>query len=88
MSGINYLLNQVNTYPITKEGKQTETNIIKNILYNEYDINIIDTLIHKKQKKKQNNMLEDKYQKWAIFTYNTKEVRKIAKLFRDTHTYE
>jgi hypothetical protein len=34
MSGINYLLNRINTYPITKEGKQTETNIIKSILYN------------------------------------------------------
>jgi hypothetical protein len=38
-----------------------------------------------KQKKRQNNTPEDKYQKWAIFTYSTKEVRKITKLFRDTH---
>jgi hypothetical protein len=36
MSGINYLLNRVNTYPITNEGKLIETNI-KSILYNEYD---------------------------------------------------
>jgi hypothetical protein len=70
MSGINYLLNRINTYPITKEGKQTETNIIKNILYNkEYDINIIDKLIHKKQNKKQNITTEDKYQKSGPYSH-------------------
>jgi hypothetical protein len=76
----------VNTYPITNEEKLRETNIIKSILCNnEYNANIIDTLIHKKQKKRQNNTPEDKHQKWAIFTYSTKEVRKITKLFRDAH---
>jgi hypothetical protein len=32
-------------------------------------------------------MTEDKHQilKWATFTYNTKQVRNITKLFRDTH---
>jgi hypothetical protein len=32
-------------------------------------------------------MTEDKHQKikWAIFTYSTNGVRKITKLFRDTH---
>jgi hypothetical protein len=85
MSGINYLLNRINTYPITKEGKQIEKNTFKNILYNEYDLNIIDKLTQKQQK--QNTMTEEKHQKikWAVFTYNTKEVRKITKLFRDTH---
>jgi hypothetical protein len=86
MSGINYLLNRVNTHSITTEGKQIEKNTIKNILYNnEYDVNITDKLTQKQQK--QNTMTEDKHQKikWAIFTYNTKEVRKITKLLRDTH---
>jgi hypothetical protein len=84
VSGINYILNRINTYPLTKEGKQTEINTTKSILHNkEYDINIIDKLTQKNQKKEQNTMTEDKYQKvkWATFTYNTKEVRKITKLF-------
>jgi hypothetical protein len=71
MSYINYLLNRINTYPITKEGKQTEINTIKSILHNnKYDINISDKLTQKKQKKKQNTMTEDKHQKvkWATFT--------------------
>jgi hypothetical protein len=29
---INFLLNRLRTYPITREAKQTETHIIKNIL--------------------------------------------------------
>jgi hypothetical protein len=32
--GINYLLNQLHTYPITEEAKVIEENIIKNILQN------------------------------------------------------
>jgi hypothetical protein len=78
----------MNAYSITNEEKQRETNIIRRILYNnEYDTSIINTLINKKQKKKKqnNNTTEDKHQKWAIFTYSTREVRKITKLFRDTN---
>jgi hypothetical protein len=46
--------------------KLRETNIIKSILCNnEYNTNIVDTLIHKKQKKKQNNTTEDKAQKMS-----------------------
>jgi hypothetical protein len=30
MSGINYLLNRLNTYPITDEAKEKEQNTIKN----------------------------------------------------------
>jgi hypothetical protein len=45
ISGINYLLKRLHTYPITKEGKDTEINTIKNILRNnEYDIEAINKL--------------------------------------------
>jgi hypothetical protein len=43
MSGINYLLNQLYTYPIIEKAKDAEMNTIRNILY-EYDINIIKKL--------------------------------------------
>jgi hypothetical protein len=39
-SSINYLLNRVHSYPITKEGKETELNTIRNtLLHNRYNIN-------------------------------------------------
>jgi hypothetical protein len=34
MSGINHLINRMRTYPITRKAKDTERNIIKNILHN------------------------------------------------------
>jgi hypothetical protein len=53
MLGINYLLNRINTYPISKERKQIEKNTIKNILHNnEYDTSIIDKSTQKQQKRK------------------------------------
>jgi hypothetical protein len=40
LSGINYLLNRLHTYPITKKANDTEMNTIKNMLHsNEYNIN-------------------------------------------------
>jgi hypothetical protein len=40
--GINYLLNRLNTYPISKKVKDAEMNTIENILYNnKYNTNLI-----------------------------------------------
>jgi hypothetical protein len=40
LSGINYVLNRLHAYPITKRAKETEVNAIKNILKNnEYNTN-------------------------------------------------
>jgi hypothetical protein len=86
MSGINYLMNRLRTYPITDEAKNTETNIIKHILHNnESDKNIIEKLsTQKKQKQNLHTDTQSQETEWAIFTYNGKETRKITKLFRDT----
>jgi hypothetical protein len=41
ISSINYLMNRVHTYPITKEAKERELNIIKDTLHNnEYNTNL------------------------------------------------
>jgi hypothetical protein len=54
MSGINYLLNRLHTYPVTEKAKNAKKNIIKNILpNNEYDTNLIRKL--PTQKKQQLN---------------------------------
>jgi hypothetical protein len=54
-----------------------------NTLYN--NTNIIEKLSMQK-KRKQNLYTDTQSQKtkWATFTYNDKETRKITKLFRDT----
>jgi hypothetical protein len=50
MSGINYLMNRLHTYPITDEAKNTEMNTIKHMLHsNEYDQNIIEKLSTQKE---------------------------------------
>jgi hypothetical protein len=51
LSGINFLLNLVRTYPITTEAKQTEMHIIKNILQrNEYNANLIEKALSQSRK--------------------------------------
>jgi hypothetical protein len=73
-------------YPITEKAKEVEKNIIKNILRNnEYDTKLISKLPSQKNQK-QNRNVDSQHQKtkWVTFTYNSKEVRGITKLFRDT----
>jgi hypothetical protein len=81
-----YVLGQLHTYPITEKAKEVEKNTMKNILRNnEYDIKLISKL-HSQKKTKQNRNVDLQHQKtkWVTFTYNSKEVRAITKLFRDT----
>ena len=84
-SGINYLLNRLYTYPITRKAKDTEMNTIQNILYNnEYDIKLTSNIPpHKKQKENTQDNSQQQKTKWVTFTYSGKEVRKVTKLFRD-----
>jgi hypothetical protein len=50
MSGINYLVNRLQTYSLTVKAKNAEKNIIKNILRNEHDTNLIRKLPTQKKK--------------------------------------
>jgi hypothetical protein len=75
------------TYPITEKAKDAEMNNFKNILYNnDYDINLLNKLSRPQHKRKQNthNDTQQQKTKWATFTYNSKEIRAITNLFRDT----
>jgi peptidoglycan hydrolase-like amidase len=81
-SSINYLLNRMHSYPITKEGKEIELNTIRNqLLNNRYNINECN-----KRPKKRTTHIDTQQQKTkrATFTYSGKEVRKITKHFGDT----
>jgi hypothetical protein len=48
---------------------------------NEYDIKAINKLLPRKMETQVNS--HDQKTKWATFTYNGKEVRKVTNLFRD-----
>ena len=88
ISGIKYLTDRVNNYPITKTAKDTEIGTINNILINNgYNTDIITKLttnITKKQNNIENYEEQKTKTKWATFTYVGKETRKITKIFRNT----
>jgi hypothetical protein len=88
-SAINYLVNSVNTYPLTQENKDQELTIINEILKNNGYQQLPTNLQHK-NKAPQNptqtvsNTQKDKT-KWATFTYFGPETRTITNLFRNTN---
>jgi hypothetical protein len=83
LSGINYVLNRLHIYPITKRAKEAEINTIRNILLNEYNTNLIEKPPFPQN---QNTCTDPQHHKtkWATFTYSSTEVRRITKLFQDT----
>jgi hypothetical protein len=80
-SAINYLINRMNTYPITHESKDIDLRTIKTILKNNhYNQQIIHT-----NQKQNHNTKETQKQKWTIFTYFGTDTRTITKLFKNTN---
>jgi hypothetical protein len=76
VESINFLINRVHTYPITKE-----LNIIQDTLYNNKynkNVNISHSINHKHNK---NTSQQHQTTKWATFTYYGKE--EITKLFKE-----
>jgi hypothetical protein len=72
-------------HPVSKEAKEKEPNIMKNILHNNnYNINKV---IKYPAPQKQNTDIDSQHRKTksATFTYSRKETRKSTKLFKDTH---
>jgi hypothetical protein len=77
-------MNRVHTYPITKEAKQKELNIMKDTLHNnEYNTNL--GMKHPNQHKHNKNT-DPQHQKtkWATSTYSVKETKTITELFKET----
>jgi hypothetical protein len=82
MSGINYLINRLHTYPISEEIKDIEMNKIKYILHsNEYNTNTQKKL---KQKQSPHTDTQNQETNLVTFTYNGKETRKMTEVSRDT----
>jgi hypothetical protein len=81
LSGINYLINQLHTYPITEKAKDAEKNTVRNILHNnEYDKNLISKAPpQQKAKTKHTCWLGAPKAKWVTFTVVKKKI-----FFQDT----
>jgi hypothetical protein len=84
MSSINCLVNRLHTYPITKEAKKKELNTVKDRLHNnKYNLNL--DMKHLTQHEHDiNTDAQHQKTKWATFTYNGKETRKLTKLLKET----
>jgi hypothetical protein len=83
-STINYLINHMNTYPITDVNKTHELQHIKTILHN----NSYPTHIHESKHKLNHvnmNTPPKNKQKWATLTYTGKETMIIPRLLKNTN---
>jgi hypothetical protein len=80
-SGISYLVNRLNTYPLTT--KKVEKNIIEHMLMaNGFNPNILDNLYNQKRMKTEKEITQEPKKKWITFTYMGRETRYITKLFK------
>jgi ribosomal protein S25 len=82
-SAIKYLVNRMNTYPISEDNQHQELQHIKSILQNNnYPPQTYLNARTKKNKSATPNATQKK--KWATFTYTGKETRAITRLFKNT----
>jgi hypothetical protein len=82
-SGIEYLINRLQKYPIV--GKQDEQEVIKHLLTaNGYSHDILEyRLQRQKWEKIEKEVLKKPTNKWVTFTNTGKEIRYITKLFKN-----
>jgi hypothetical protein len=77
-AAINFLINQLNRYPLTHNNKNIEENIVRTILNNNnYSSNTIQPTQKLPTKK------TTQKNKWTTFTYFGHEIRSITKLFKN-----
>jgi hypothetical protein len=79
---MNYLINRLHTYPLSKHAKESESDIKRTILQNNKH-----TFAQNPQKtsKPRTYKKNTTTKKWAIFTYVGREIRTITKLFKDAN---
>jgi hypothetical protein len=85
LSGINYLLDRLHTYPITEKAKDAEKNTINKILHsNKYTNLITKTPPPSSKNKNKIHMPTRSIKKRSGLPTHTAAKREITKLFRDT----
>jgi hypothetical protein len=82
---IRYMINRINTYPISIENKHKETQFLNTILRN----NGYPPQIHIHNKRQTTNTASNTTQKqtWITFAYFGNETRTITKLFKNTNLH-
>jgi hypothetical protein len=83
-SAIKYLINRINTYPLTHTNRKHELTLISGILKNGYQQQLTTKLPPKKNPQTTQNAQNEKT-KWATFTYFSPETQTITNLFRNTN---
>jgi hypothetical protein len=84
ISGINYLINRIVTYPIPQYNINKEIHVIDHLLkVNGYHHLNAKELIRRKKQDQHTEKDKNHNQKWANFTYVGKETKFITKLFKD-----
>jgi len=82
LAAIRYFTNRINTYSLYHTEKQTETNIVKQIVNNnKFDTSILNRFNGEKTKQEK----DSQKRRWAKFTYCGKETRFFTKLFKNTN---
>jgi len=82
LAAIWYFLNRINTYDLGHAEKQKETEILKQIVYNnKFHTSILSRIRNSKTKPDSENQRK----RWTEFTYVGKETRQITKLFKNTN---
>jgi hypothetical protein len=85
ISSIDYVTNRVHTYPITKEAKEKELNIIQDTMHNNEYNKYLSTTQPNERKHNKNTDRQHQKTEWAIFTHSEKETqKKIAFQTRNT----
>jgi hypothetical protein len=84
MSGINFLINRITTYPVADTNLNKEIQIIDHLLMsNDYQQFKAKELVHNRKQRMQKQTNNQTKEKWANFTYIGKETKFITKLFKD-----
>jgi len=82
LAAIRYFTNRINTYSLDHTEKQTETNVVKQIVgNNKFDTSILSRINGEKTKRERDSQKG----RWAKFTYCGKETRLVMKLFKNTN---
>ena len=82
LAAIWYFLNRINTYDLGHAEKQKETEILKQIVYNnKFHTSILSRIRNSKTKPDSENQRK----RWTKFTYVGKETRRMTKLFKNTN---
>ena len=86
MAAYRFLINRMNSLPLSNNNKKKEWNIIKTIAENnKFPLHQTNKLYSNLIKQPKNNKIDKENKKWAIFTYHSPAIRIITNIFKHTN---